>query len=100
MAEAAPVSTPRVSAPEVVMYLSDWCPYCRRARSLLESKGVAFTEIDVDLTPDSRAEMMARGGGSTLPQIFIGGLAVGGADELQALDAAGRLDSMLKKNGA
>ena len=94
------MSTPSVTAPEVVIYLSDWCGYCRRARSLLESKGVAFTEIDVDLTPNSRAEMVARGGGSTVPQIFIGALAVGGADELQALDAAGRLDSMLKKNGA
>jgi glutaredoxin 3 len=82
------------------MYLSDWCPHCRRARSLLESKGVTFTEIDVDLTPNSRAEMMARGGGDTLPQIFIGGAALGGADELQALDADGRLDSMLRKNGA
>jgi glutaredoxin 3 len=88
-----------VGAPEVVVYLSDWCPYCRRARALLESKGVAHTEIDVDLTPDARAEMRARGGGSTVPQIFIGGTSVGGSDELQALDAAGQLDSMLK-NGA
>ena len=81
------------------MYLSDWCPYCRRARSLLDSKGVAFTEIDVDLTPGARDEMLARGGGTTVPQIFIGGVPVGGSDELHALDAAGRLDSMLK-NGA
>lgn len=89
-----------MAAPEVLVYLSDWCPYCRRARALLESKGVAFTEIDVDMTPGSRAEMLARGGGSTIPQVFIDGAAVGGADELQALDAAGRLDSMLRKNGA
>jgi glutaredoxin 3 len=81
------------------MYLSDWCPYCRRARSLLDSKGVAFTEIDVDLTPGARDEMLSRGGGTTVPQIFIGGVAVGGSDELYALDADGRLDSMLK-NGA
>jgi len=89
-----------VGAPEVVVYLSDWCPYCRRARSLLDSKGVAFSEIDVDLIPGAREEMLARGGGVTVPQIFIGGVPVGGSDELHALDAAGRLDSMLKINGA
>lgn len=88
-----------MSAPQVEMYASDWCGYCRRARALLESKGVAFTEIDVDMIPGARAEMVARGGGDTVPQIFIGGQAVGGCDELQALDAAGRLDPLLK-NGA
>jgi glutaredoxin 3 len=88
-----------MSTPEVVVYLSDWCSYCRRARALLESKGIAFREIDVDMVPEARAEMLARGGGSSVPQIFIGGTAVGGADELHALDASGRLDSMLK-NGA
>lgn len=81
------------------MYASDWCGYCARARALLDAKGVAYTEIDVDLVPGARDEMMGRGGGSTVPQIFIGGQPVGGSDELQALDAAGRLDSMLK-NGA
>ena len=89
-----------MSAPQVEMYASDWCGYCRRARALLEAKGVAFTEIDVDMIPGARAEMVARGGGDTVPQIFIGGQAVGGCDELQALDAAGRLDPLLKKNGA
>ena len=81
------------------MYASDWCGYCSRARRLLEAKGVVFTEIDVDIVPGAREEMMARGGGDTVPQIFIGDQAVGGCDELHALDAAGRLDPMLK-NGA
>ena len=89
-----------MSAPQVEIYASDWCGYCRRARALLESKGISFTEIDVDMIPGARAEMVARGGGDTVPQIFIGGQAVGGCDELQALDAAGRLDPLLKKNGA
>ena len=89
-----------MGAPQVEMYASDWCGYCRRARALLEKKGVAFTEIDVDMIPGARAEMVARGGGDTVPQVFIGGQAVGGCDELQALDAAGRLDPLLKKNGA
>jgi glutaredoxin 3 len=88
-----------MGAPQVEMYASDWCGYCRRARSLLEKKGVAFTEIDVDMVPGAREEMVARGGGDTVPQVFIGGQAVGGCDELQALDAAGRLDPLLK-NGA
>ena len=88
-----------MSTPQVEMYLSDWCPYCSRARALLEAKGVAFTEIDVDATAGARNEMMARGGGDTVPQVFIGGKPVGGCDELVALDAAGRLDPMLK-NGA
>ncbi|HYM41222.1 MAG TPA: glutaredoxin 3 [Steroidobacteraceae bacterium] len=81
------------------MYASDWCGYCARARALLDAKGVAYTEIDVDLVPGAREEMVARGGGSTVPQVFIDGRPVGGSDELRALDAAGRLDSMLK-NGA
>ncbi len=83
----------------VEMYAADWCPYCARARALLQSKGVAFTEIDVEAVPGARSEMAARGGGDTVPQIFIGGTAVGGCDELQALDAVGRLDPLLK-NGA
>jgi glutaredoxin 3 len=87
------------STAQVEMYAADWCPYCARARALLESKGVAFTEIDVEAIPGARDEMAARGGGDTVPQIFIGGKAVGGCDELQALDAAGDLDPLLK-NGA
>jgi len=81
------------------MYASDWCPYCARARNLLDAKGVAYTEIDVDIVPGARDEMRARGGGETVPQIFIGGRPVGGCDDLHALDAAGRLDPLLK-NGA
>ncbi len=88
-----------MSTPQVEMYMSDWCPYCARARALLEAKGVALTEIDVEAVPGARSEMSARGGGDTVPQIFIGGKAVGGCDELQALDAAGRLDPLLR-NGA
>lgn len=88
-----------MSQPQVVMYATDWCPYCARARTLLDAKGVAYTEIDVDIVPGARDEMLARGGGETVPQIFIGGRPVGGCDDLHALDAAGRLDPLLK-NGA
>jgi len=85
-----------MGAPKVVMYCTDWCPYCERARSLLTAKGVTVEEIDVDVVPGSREEMRARSGRDTVPQIFIGESHVGGSDDLQALDADGRLDSLLK----
>jgi glutaredoxin 3 len=82
-------------APRVVMYSTAWCPYCARARSLLEEKGVAFEEIDIDTLPQARADMIRKSGGDTVPQIFIGETHVGGSDELYALESAGSLDSML-----
>ena len=78
------------------MYVTDWCPYCARARSLLAGKRVAFEEIDIDAVAGARDEMMARTGRDSVPQIFIGGQHVGGSDELHELDATGRLDPMLK----
>lgn len=88
------------TAPKILMYSADWCGYCARARRLLDAKGAAYEEIDVDLVPGARQEMQARSGRSTIPQIFINGQHVGGADELQALEAAGGLDPLLKINGA
>jgi glutaredoxin 3 len=86
-----------MSTAKVLMYATDWCPYCARARSLLESKGVAFEEIDVEAVAGARSEMEARSGGcSSVPQIFIGEQHIGGYDELQELDQAGRLDPLLK----
>jgi glutaredoxin 3 len=80
---------------KVVMYLTDWCPYCARARGLLESKSVAYETINIDERPEARAEMMARSGRRSVPQIFIGDTHVGGCDDLYALDAAGGLDPLL-----
>ena len=85
-----------MGAPKVVMYAADWCSYCARARSLLGGKGVAVEEIDVDAVPGAYAEMLARCGRSTVPQIFIGDEHIGGCDELDTLDAAGHLDPKLK----
>jgi glutaredoxin 3 len=85
-----------MSAAKVVMYVTDWCPYCERARSLLADKGVTVEEIDVELVAGAREEMRARSGRDTVPQIFIGDSHVGGSDDLQALDAEGRLDALLK----
>ena len=85
-----------MSARKVVIYVTDWCPYCTRARDLLEAKGIAAAEIDVEAVPGAFEEMRARSGRDTVPQIFIGERHVGGSDELHALDAAGTLDEMLK----
>ena len=85
-----------MSDPKVVMYTTGWCPYCTRARELLKSKGVTIEEIDVDARPEARAEMTARSGRRTVPQIFIGETHVGGCDDLHELEAGGRLDTLLK----
>ena len=79
------------------MYSTSWCPYCERARSLLERKQVKFEDIDIDARPDARAEMIARSGRRTVPQIFIGETHVGGCDDLHALEVAGRLDPLLNQ---
>lgn len=80
----------------IIMYSTRFCPYCVRARSLLQDKGVAFTDIGVDGRPDLRGEMMQRSGRQTVPQIWIGQHHVGGFDELAALDRQGRLDPLLE----
>jgi glutaredoxin 3 len=78
------------------MYLTDWCPFCRRAKELLRSKGVTeIEEIRVELNVQGRAELEAKTGRRTVPQIYIGETHVGGCDELYALERAGKLDSLL-----
>ncbi|MFN0044314.1 MAG: glutaredoxin 3 [Alphaproteobacteria bacterium] len=80
----------------VQIYTTMMCPYCHRAKALLEDKGVAFEEIDVTYDPKTRETMTARAGGRrTVPQIFIDGRAVGGSDELAALEESGELDNLL-----
>ena len=82
--------------PEITMYSTGWCPYCDRARALLERKGVAVQEYKVDEDDAQRAVMLQKSGGRrTVPQIFIGDRHVGGYDDLYALDKAGELDKLL-----
>lgn len=82
--------------PQITMYSTAVCPYCVNAERLLTSKGVKdIQKIRVDLEPERRAEMMARTGRRTVPQIFIGERHVGGFDDLAALDRAGELDPLL-----
>ena len=83
------------NTPDIVVYSTGWCPYCVRARALLERKGLPFREIKVDENPAEREAMLARSGGRrTVPQIFVGDHHVGGFDELYALDKAGKLDAL------
>ncbi|HUQ11607.1 MAG TPA: glutaredoxin 3 [Steroidobacteraceae bacterium] len=84
-----------MTAPAVTMYATGWCPYCSRARSLLERKGVKVQEIDIERAPEKRTEMQARSGRRSVPQIFIGDQHVGGCDDLHALEEAGKLDALL-----
>lgn len=82
--------------PEITMYSTGWCPFCDRARALLERKGVAVREHKVDEDDAQRAVMLQKSGGRrTVPQIFIGDRHVGGYDDLYALDKAGELDRLL-----
>ena len=84
-----------MSTPAVVMYTTSWCPYCERARKLLNAKQVSFSEIDIESAAEKRAEMRNRSGRTSVPQIFIGDHHVGGSDDLLALEDAGKLDSLL-----
>jgi glutaredoxin 3 len=80
----------------VEIYATPICGYCAMAKRLLAAKGVAFEEIDVMRQPERRAEMTQRSGGRrTVPQIFIDGRAIGGCDELHALERRGELDPLL-----
>ena len=86
--------TEQVTA-QVIMYSSSLCGFCFRAKRLLESKGVAYKEINVDRRNDLREQMMQITGGRTVPQILINGNAIGGCDELHMLDRQQKLDPLL-----
>ena len=73
------------------MYSTEPCPYCSQAKALLESRGLAFEEINLSKDPEGRAELAARTGMTTFPQVFVGEELVGSFTELQAADASGRL---------
>ena len=81
---------------KIDIYTTMLCPYCFRAKGLLNQKGADFNEIPVDMDAAKRREMVDRAGGAhTVPQIFINDVHVGGCDELMALDSDGKLDPML-----
>jgi glutaredoxin 3 len=84
-----------LATPKIIMYATGWCPYCARAREILASKNAVVEEIDVDARAGARAEMVARSGRRTVPQIFIGETYVGGCEDLEELDGSGGLDPLL-----
>jgi glutaredoxin 3 len=81
---------------DIIMYSTGYCPFCERARTLLQQKNAPFTDIRIDLHPKLRDQMIQLSGKQTVPQIFINGRHIGGCDDLYALDAQGTLDKLLK----
>lgn len=82
--------------PLVEIYTRTFCPYCWRAKHLLDGKGVEYQEIAVDFGGDTRQQMIERANGrATVPQIFIAGRHIGGCDDLVALEREGRLDELI-----
>ena len=100
----APASAPiiratrpqRASVPDITLYTTQSCGYCVAAKNFLKSRGLSWNEVRVDLDPQQRSLMMARTQRSSVPQIFINDLHVGGYDDLVALDRAGRLQPLLE----
>jgi glutaredoxin 3 len=87
--------------PKVEIYTTFFCPYCARAKALLDRKGVAYEEHDAQHGSAARREAIERSGGrTTVPQIFIDGRSIGGSDELLALERAGKLDALLAGKAA
>ena len=88
--------TPRGHAvSEVLIYTTRWCPFCIRAKALLDQKGVSYQEIPVDGDPATRQQMAERAGQTSVPQIWIGGQHIGGCDQLYGLVRSGGLDPLL-----
>ncbi|TDR22784.1 glutaredoxin 3 [Marinicella litoralis] len=81
---------------KIIIYSTQLCPYCNAAKQLLNSKGLKYEEIRVDLDRQERAIMMQRSGRTSVPQIFIGEKHIGGFDDLNALNRSGKLDQLLK----
>jgi glutaredoxin 3 len=85
----------QMAGSDVVIYTTMFCPYCQRAKSLLDEKGIAFQEIPVDGDRAGRQAMTQRAGGRTsVPQIFFGDRHIGGCDDLMALEQSGKLDAL------
>ena len=82
--------------PKIEIYTTPTCPYCVKAKKLLDSKGVQYEEINVDTDEVKYQEMIKRSGRKTVPEIFIDGKFIGGCDDLCALEKEGKLDPLLK----
>jgi glutaredoxin 3 len=93
-----PANSSAVTQPQkkIVVYTTDWCPYCVRAKRLLSARGYAFEEINVEGDAEKRAWLLETTGRRTVPQIFIDEQPVGGSDDLHELDRTGKLAAMVR----
>ena len=80
---------------EVVVYTTDYCPYCTRAKALLTKKAVPFTEVNVEERPELRSWLISAAGQRTVPQIFVNNPPIGGFSDMAALEHQGKLDKLL-----
>lgn len=87
-----------LATPKIVIYSSQYCPFCSRAKSIFQQKSVPFEEMNVDMDPSLKQEMMQKSGRRTVPQIWIGDRHVGGCDDLMDLQRSGELDQLLGLN--
>jgi len=86
-----------MAQPKIIVYSKDYCPFCMRAKMLLESRELEFEEIDITTDTDLQQEMIKKANGQkTVPQIFIGDTHVGGFDDLKEKHDSGELDKILK----
>ena len=88
------------ASPRITMYTSAVCAYCVAAKNFLRSKGLEWTEIRIDTDPAERERMVALAGRTSVPQIFVGDVHVGGYDDMMALHRAGRFEPLLEGKGA
>jgi glutaredoxin 3 len=98
----APLSDPAPAQPQAVpitLYSSAICPYCMAAKNFLKSKGLTWSEVRIDLDPSERERMIARAKRTSVPQIFVGDVHVGGFDDMMALHRAGKFEPLLVGEG-
>lgn len=97
---ALPELEPAMSQPEITIYSTLICPYCVAAKNFLKSKGLAWREIRIDQDPAEREKMMALAKRTSVPQIFVGNVHVGGYDDMMALHREGKFEPLLGGDGA
>jgi glutaredoxin 3 len=86
--------------PPITLYSTAICPYCVAAKNFLKSRGLAWTEVRIDADPEARERMVALARRTSVPQIFVGDVHVGGYDDMMAMHRAGRFEPLLRGEGA
>ena len=89
-----------LTSPRITLYSSAICPYCVAAKNFLKSKGLAWTEVRIDTDPEERQRMIALAKRTSVPQIFVGDVHVGGYDDMMAMHRAGKFEPLLAGQGA